>query len=476
MTKNLVFILLAGLFVSTACFAQRMEMPLAPVSQANAPAFEAHANPLNLPGNQYPRIEADSRVTFQFRATDAKKVQLALVTSGSNSLDPLPYDMVKGENGVWTYTTPKAEAPGYHNYWMIVDGAAVLDPATNVYVGYSHMCNGYEVPEPGVTFYDLKDVPHGDVIKKNYYAKTINAWRTIYVYTPPGYDKDITKRYPVLYLQHGGGEDERVWTQMGKVNLILDNLLSEGKIKPFIVVMETSYMPAAGGMRRGGGMPMGGRGDAPAAFDQSSQEATFSLAGFGGGAGAGFGGRGGAGAGGRGMGGGGFGGIGGSYGQLMVNDLIPYIDSNFRTLSDQPNRAMAGLSMGGMTTASVTMPNLDKFSHIGLFSGGAAGSGGFLMGAFGTGGRGGGAGGLNLQSIYNGAMANPEEFNKKVKVLFMSFGTEPPLENPEGLKEHQKQLEEAGIKNSYVYISPGTSHEWQTWRRSIYIFSQMIFK
>ncbi len=471
MIKNLVFILLAGLFVSTACFAQRMEMPLAPVSQANAPAFEAHPNPLNLPGNQYPRIEADSRVTFQFRAPDAKKVQLALVTSGSNSLDPLQYDMEKGENGVWTYTTPKPEAPGYHNYWMIVDGAVVLDPATNLYVGYSHMCNGYEVPEPGVTFYDLKDVPHGDVMKKNYYAKSINAWRSIFVYTPPGYDKDITKRYPVLYLQHGGGEDQRVWTEMGKVHLILDNLLSEGKIKPFIVVMETSYMPSSGA-RRGGGM-MGGRGmgtAGPGGVMGAAAPDTTAGAGRGMGMGSG-----------RGMGGGMMGGmmgggqLGGSYGQLMVNDLTPYIDSNFRTLPDQPNRAMAGLSMGGMTTASVTMVNLDKFSHIGLFSGGAAGGGGFLMGAFGTG-RGGGAGSLNLQSIYSGAMANPEEFNKKVKVLFMTFGTEPPLENPEGLKEHQKQLEEAGIKNSYVYISPGTSHEWQTWRRSIYIFAQMLFK
>ncbi len=429
MRKNLLFIVSAGLLIGTTCFAQRIAMPLAPVSPDHAPAFEAHTNPLNLAGYQYPRIEADSRVTFHFTAPDAKKVQLALVTSGSNSLNPLPYDMEKGANGVWTYTTPKPEAPGYHNYWMIVDGATVLDPATNTYIGYSHRCNGFEIPEPGVTYYDLKDVPHGDVMMKNYHAKSINAWRRIFVYTPPGYDKNSAQRYPVLYLQHGGGEDERVWTEMGKANLILDNLLAEGKIKPFIVVMETSYMPATGGAggRPGGGMMGGGQ-------------------------------------------------PGGPYGQLMVNDLIPYIDSNFRTLSDQPNRAMAGLSMGGMQTSTVTMANIDKFSHIGLFSGGAAAGGGFLAGAFGTG-RGGGAGqGLNLQSIYNGAMANPGEFNKKVKVLFMTFGTEPPLENPEGLKEHQKQLEAAGIKNSYIYISPKTSHEWQTWRRSLYIFAQMLFK
>jgi enterochelin esterase-like enzyme len=164
----------------------------------------------------------------------------------------------------------------------------------------------------------------------------------------------------------------------------------------------------------------------------------------------------------------------------MVNDLIPYIDSTFRTLTDQPNRAMAGLSMGGGQTATVTMVNLDKFSHIGLFSGGAAAGGGF--GGFGRrGGRGGAApatqpAALNLETIYSGAMADPAEFNRKVKVLFMTFGTEPPLENPEGLKRHQEQLIEAGITNSYVYISPGTSHEWQTWRRSLYIFAQMLFQ
>ena len=168
---------------------------------------------------------------------------------------------------------------------------------------------------------------------------------------------------------------------------------------------------------------------------------------------------------------------GGPYGQLMVKDLIPFVDSHFRTLTDKDHRAMAGLSMGGGQTAAVTMANLDKFSYIGLFSGGAA------IGMAGRG-RGGAPGAapaaapasLDLKTIYNGQMANPAEFNKKVKVLFMSFGTDPPLENPEGLKRHQEQLIAAGISNSYVYISPGTSHEWQSWRRSLYTFAQLLFK
>jgi enterochelin esterase-like enzyme len=448
MKRSLVFALLTTMLAGGTCLAQterasraskaaaRQEMVPAPLHSASAPAVPAHPSPYNLPGIQYPRIEEDSRVTFQFKAPTAQKVQVALVTSGSNSLNPLPYDMVKGNDGVWTYTTKEPQSPGYHNYWMLVDGAIVLDPGTNAFIGYSHMCNAFEIPEPGVTYYDLKDVPHGNVLIKNYYAKTINSWRRIFVYTPPDYEKNAKTRYPVLYLQHGGGEDERVWIEMGRTNIILDNMLAEGKVKPMIVVMETSYMPGAGGAGRGAA-PGGGRG-------------------FGG-----FGGPG-----------------GGAYGQLMVNDLIPWIDSNFRTLADKDHRAMAGLSMGGMISASVTMTNLDKFSYIGLFSGGAA------MG-FGPGGPGKVAPGaasaappaqFDIKRIYNGAMADPAEFNRKVKVLFMSFGSEPPLENPEGLKKHQEQLIAAGITNSYVYISPGTSHEWQTWRRSLYVFAPLLFR
>ncbi len=170
--------------------------------------------------------------------------------------------MNKDDNGLWTYTTPQPQDLGYHNFWMVVDGAVVIDPYVEAFIGYSHVCNGFEVPDPNGGFYELKDVPHGNVLIKNYYAKSINQWRHIFVYTPPQYDKDTTTRYPVLYLQHGGGEDERVWTEMGRANLILDNLLAEGKCKPFIIVMETSAVGGAGGMRRGGGGGMmgGGRG------------------------------------------------------------------------------------------------------------------------------------------------------------------------------------------------------------------------
>jgi enterochelin esterase family protein len=400
MRRALFLPLIAAILASVICLAQtkkaapsprpaaRPELVPAPIRPASAPAIAAHPSPYNFPGVQFPRIEDDSRVTFQFKAPDAKKVQVSIVS--------VTFDMAKGDDGVWTYTSAP-QAPGFHNYWMIVDGAIVLDPGTNAFMGYGHMCNGFEIPEPGVDFYDLKDVPHGDVLIKNYYAKTTKSWRHIFVYTPPGYGASLTRRYPVLYLQHGGGEDERVWIEMGRTNVILDNLLAAGKVKPMIVVMETSAVGAPGaGRGPGPGQAPGAPAGAPAAR----------------GAGA----PGGPPAAGRGM--PGIGGPGGgAYGQFMVNDLIPWVDSHFRTLADKDHRAMAGLSMGGMQTASVTMANLDKFANIGLFSGGSAA---------GRGGRGAAAPGgapapapatLDLKTIYNGQMAVPADFNKKVRDL-----------------------------------------------------------
>ena len=160
--------------------APRLDLSPPPVASANASAGVAHPSPYNFPGVRYPLIEADNRVTFHFTAPNAQKVQVGLVTSGSNSLQPLPVDMVKGADGVWSYTTGTPQSPGYHNYWMFVDGAAVLDPGTQAFIGYGHMCNGFEVPESGVDWYDIKDVPHGHVIIENYFAKMTNSWRHIF--------------------------------------------------------------------------------------------------------------------------------------------------------------------------------------------------------------------------------------------------------------------------------------------------------
>jgi len=156
----------------------------------------------------------------------------------------------------------------------------------------------------------------------------------------------------------------------------------------------------------------------------------------------------------------------------MINDLIPWVDSHFRTLADKDHRAMAGLSMGGMITEAVGMSHPDKFAYIGLFSGNRAAMFGQATPMAQTP-DGAALPPLDLKTLYNGAMANPAEFNKQVKVFFFSCGS---LERPENLLTHQKQLINAGITNSYVYVSPGTAHEWQTWRRSLYVFAPLLFK
>jgi hypothetical protein len=235
---------------------------LSATAQTTSAPDAAHPSSRNFTGVQFPRVEADNRVSFRFNAPNAQKVQVSIVN--------VPFDMVKGDDGAWTYTTSEAQAPGYHNYWMMVDGALVLDPNVETSIGYSHLCNGFEIPDPDGGFYQLKDVPHGNVLVKEYYAKTVNDWHRIYVYTPPGYDANTKTRYPVLYLQHGGGEDRRVWIDLGHANVILDNLLAEGKVKPMIVVMETSTAPnpmgrgGPGGPGRGAGIT-NAPGAAPAA-------------------------------------------------------------------------------------------------------------------------------------------------------------------------------------------------------------------
>jgi enterochelin esterase family protein len=367
-------------------------------------SFEAHPSPYNLSRAQYPRIEADSRVTFRFNAPEASKVQVSIAN--------VPFDMVKDTAGVWTYTSEPQDA-GYHNYWMLVNGAMVLDPATDAFIGYSHMCNGFEIPDPDGSFYELKDVPHGKVLIKNYFSKTTGSWRKVYIYTPPDYETNTSVSYPVLYLQHGGGEDQRVWIEMGRTNVILDNMIAEGKTKPFIVVMETSTALRPGEVQ----MPPQPRQPAPATGTQPAPAATqpaaaapqqprFEV-----------------------------------YKELMITDLIPWIDSNFRTLTDQQFRAMAGLSMGSRVTREVALPNLDKFSHIGIFSGGAI------------------------------APADISDISK-VKLVFMSYGSRE--NGSANLQEATDVLKKAGI-NSVSYISPNTAHEWQSWRRSLREFAPLLF-
>jgi len=379
------------------------------MAQTDSSAGGAHPSSRNFTGVQFPRIEADNKVSFRFNAPNAQKVQVSIVN--------VPHDMVKGDDGAWTFTTSDAQAPGYHNYWMLVDGALVLDPNVETSIGYSHICNGFEVPDPDGGFYQVKDVPHGNVQVKEYYAKSVNDWHRIYVYTPPGYEEHTRTRYPVLYLQHGGGEDRRVWIDLGHANVILDNLVAEGKAKPMIVVMETSVPPNPAGRGAGPGPRAGGAANAPggprAGGPGGPGRGGFNVAGF---------------------------------EHLLIDDLIPYIDANFRTISDQQHRAMAGLSMGGMQTHQITMGHLDKFSHIGIFSGG---------------------------SISTNEVGDAAVFNRKVKVVFFSFGSLEP--GAPSAKAAAAALKTEGV-NSYYFESPGTAHEWQTWRRSLREFAPLLFQ
>jgi enterochelin esterase family protein len=360
----------------------------------------------NVAGQQYPRVDSQLRATFRLQAPDAQKVRVHVDKD---------YDMVKGDNGAWTVTTTP-QAPGFHYYWFILDGVNVCDPASETFFGVSRQYSGLEVPSKGEDFYDAKDVPHGEVRAHPYYSKTESRVKVCYVYTPPDYDKNPGARYPVLYLQHGMGEDQRGWSLQGREGYILDNLIAAGKTKPMIIVNEDGEIAGGAGGRGGGG-----RG------------------GIGGGAGRG-------GGGGGGMGGGGF-------AQVLISDTIPMIDATFRTVSDREHRALAGLSMGGTQTFQISQANLDKFAWIGAFSA-----------PFGY---------PDPKTAYGGLMANPEAFAKQVKLFFLSMGSVE--RTGAGARSSHRALEAAGVKHVY-YESPGTDHEWLTWRRSLHEFAPLLFQ
>jgi enterochelin esterase-like enzyme len=267
--------------------------------------------------SRYPRIHSDLRVTIRFKAPNAKKVAVV----GNFGLGKGgPWEMQRGEDGWWTVTTPPV-IPGFHYYTIDVDGVQVNDPASDAFFGTGRPTGGIEIPEKGVDFYHPKDVPHGEVRSRWYHSKVTGQTRHIMVYTPPGYDADPKTRYPVLYLQHGGGEDETGWTRQGHVNFILDNLIAAGKAKPMIVVMEKGYATRAGAPAGPGGK--GGKGK----FDF------------------------------------------GVFEDVVLKDLIPLIDATYRTVPHRDQRAIAGLSMGAGQAMRIGLAHLDTFSAVGAFSG-----------------------------------------------------------------------------------------------------------
>ncbi|GAA3990890.1 alpha/beta hydrolase-fold protein [Mucilaginibacter dorajii] len=352
----------------------------------------------NIPGVKYPQIFPDNTVFFRVKAPEAKSVQIDLLKK---------YPMTKDTGGYWTLTTDPIVL-GFHYYSLIIDDVAVADPSSQTFYGMGRMASGIDIPDPEGDFYTIKDVPHGEVRSVNYYSNITKAWRRANVYTPPGYDTQTDQRYPVLYLQHGSGEDETGWPAQGKMNFILDNLIAGKQATPMIVVMDRGYAtdPTQPVTTSARGMSMAGN----------------------------------------------------VFPDVLVKEIVPMVDAKFRTLASRDHRAMAGLSMGGFQTFQTTMTNLDKFAYIGGFSGA-----GFMQP------------GTDITKMYNDVFADANAFNQKVKVLYLSVGTTEQERMQTMVKGFHEALEKAGIKHVF-YQSPGTAHEWQSWRRSLNQFAGLIFK
>jgi enterochelin esterase-like enzyme len=372
-----------------------------------------HPSTTNVWGADYPRVDSAGRVQVRIKAPDATKVRL-------NFWSGPKVDMEKQSDGFWTVTTSPL-VPGFHYYTLVIDGAEVADPGTHGYFGGGKDASGVEVPEPGSTYYSVQDMPHGQVREVWYNSKVTGTWRHALVYLPPNYDTQVKMRHPVLYLQHGGGEDETGWVRQGHANFILDNLIASKACKPMIVVMAYGYARRAGqappdltGKPFGSPEMMKAMQDMSAAFEDD-----------------------------------------------VTQVLIPYIDSTFRTIADRDHRAMAGLSMGGMQTFQITLDHLDLFSYIGGFSG----AGGMLV----LGNR-----KLDPKTDYNGVFADATAFAKNVHLLWLGVGTNEPERMRAGIHRLHDALTEANIQHIF-YESPGTDHEWQTWRRDLKDFAPRLF-
>ncbi len=375
----------------------------------------------NQPNHQYPMVNSQRMVRAQVKATDAKSVKL--------DIGGVKYDMVNDGTGVWTGdSAPQDE--GFHYYQLEIDGASVPDPGSLYYYGASRWGSGIDIPAADEDFYTLKNVPQGEVSEVYYYSSVTGSMRHCYIYTPAEYKKNTDKKYPVLYLQHGGGEDEHGWPQQGRTGIIMDNLIAAGKAVPFIIVMDNGSdtygpnnprpeRPAAGAPR-------------PQAPAQGAPQGQRPQAGRGGNPFAGM-------------------NFAGAFQDILEKDLIPMVEANYRVYTDGAHRAMAGLSMGGMQTHSIALANPKLFSWIGIFSGGV----------------------FSKEEVD----ATPG-FRENNKLIFISFGSRELENRIGGAADPRPITEELGKTgmNTVFYVSPDTAHEWQSWRRALYNFAQKLFK
>lgn len=409
--------------LSSAILVAAATVPLACPGQA---PDECKPSSLNIPGAPYPCVYADRRVSFRVAAPDAQKVQVRL-----GGL----HDMTRGQDGLWTVTIPP-QAPGFHYYSIVVDGAVIADPATGTFFGSGWNDSAVEIPAPDADHYSAKDVPRGEVRQRWYYSKVTGKLRRCFVYTPSDYDSNPRTRYPVLYLLHGWGENEQGWHTQGHVDFIMDNLIAEKKAKPMLIVMDNlnAVRPGedAGLYHARSIIARRSMADVPPPLGAAPRAGTagaaprpaFPANWF------------------------------NPFTEMMLADLIPMVERTYRVAPGRENRAMAGLSMGGMQSFMTVLANLDKFAYLGGFSGSSGGRGGF-----------------DPKTSHNGVFADAAAFNKKMKVLFLGIGT---VEGP-GTKNFSEQLTKAGIHNIY-FESAGTAHEWLTWRRCLIDFAPRLFK
>ena len=337
----------------------------------------------NVPGREFPKVYPDLRAEFRIAAPEAQSVA---IDCGK------VYQLEKNEEGVWCGFTEPLE-PGFHYYFLIVDGVRTADPNSTLFFGCGVDASAIEIPEAGVDFYLDKDVPRGEVRMQRYWSPSMNAWRVCYVYLPAEYEQNPAKRYPVVYIQHGGGEDETGWFRQGRAGIILDNLIAEGKAEPMLIV-----------------------GD----YGQA-----------------------------------------GDFAKILLEETIPMIDANYRTIPDAKHRAMCGLSFGGGQSWSIGLKHPEVFSSIGVFSSGMFG--GVGAGAYAP---------FSVESQLPELVADPAAFNAAHDVFYISCGEGDPRIEP--TTKAAEALKEAGA--DVIFKSWPGGHEWQPWRKSLHEFSQLIFK
>jgi len=388
-------------------------------AQTTPPAIIEDFKPstLNQPFQQYPQVNSQGYARFRILAPSADSVRVSLGLGGQGGTR-----LTKADSGYFIGTTAGPMDEGFHYYHINVDGGTFNDPGTGFFYGSQRWESGIEIPAKDQDFYALKDVPHGNMQQIMFPSKSTNTSRAAIVYTPPGYENGKTK-YPVLYLQHGWGENETTWGIQGRANLIMDNMIAEGRIKPFIVVMTYGMTNT--------GAPIGRRPAGPPPGDSVNRRTPPP--------------------------GGGMGAAGmvtsgvtageptgvGAFQTVLLDELIPYVDEHFRTIAKRDGRAMAGLSMGGFETHTITLAKPDVFGYWGLLSGGNY---------------------------------NPTELKEKTKPkhIFISYGSKE-ANGANGLPKVEADLKAAGY-NVTTYVSPGTAHEFQSWRRSLYQMAPLLFK